>query len=116
MAAATVTVVDVIMAIDYRIDELAREAGTTVRNVRAYQDRGLLPPPRLDVDGPGGGAPAGDAIDQRRVTHRDLLVSRGQYPAADPAGRRGSLTPKRRRPGPIAISSTAPQADCSTGW
>lgn len=32
--------------IEYRIDELAREAGTTVRNVRAYQDRGLLPPPR----------------------------------------------------------------------
>jgi DNA-binding transcriptional MerR regulator len=39
-------VVDVIMAVEYRIDELAREAGTTVRNVRAYQDRGLLPPPR----------------------------------------------------------------------
>jgi DNA-binding transcriptional MerR regulator len=39
-------VVDVIMATEYRIDELAREAGTTVRNVRAYQDRGLLPPPR----------------------------------------------------------------------
>ena len=34
------------MANEYRIDELAREAGTTVRNVRAYQDRGLLPPPR----------------------------------------------------------------------
>jgi DNA-binding transcriptional MerR regulator len=34
------------MATDFRIDELAREAGTTVRNVRAYQDRGLLPPPR----------------------------------------------------------------------
>lgn len=34
------------MAVEYRIDELAREAGTTVRNVRAYQDRGLLPPPR----------------------------------------------------------------------
>src|SRR5436305_14524919 len=33
-------------AAEYRIDELAREAGTTVRNVRAYQDRGLLPPPR----------------------------------------------------------------------
>ncbi len=32
--------------VDYRIDELAREAGTTVRNVRAYQDRGLLPSPR----------------------------------------------------------------------
>ena len=27
------------------IDELARAAGTTVRNVRVYQDRGLLPPP-----------------------------------------------------------------------
>src|SRR6478672_9781198 len=34
------------MGSEYRIDELAREAGTTVRNVRAYQDRGLLPPPR----------------------------------------------------------------------
>jgi len=32
--------------VEYRIDELARLAGTTVRNVRAYQDRGLLPPPR----------------------------------------------------------------------
>ncbi len=32
----------------YRIDELAREAGTTVRNVRAYQDRALLPPPRRE--------------------------------------------------------------------
>jgi len=31
---------------EYRIDELAREAGTTVRNVRAYQDRDLIPPPR----------------------------------------------------------------------
>lgn len=31
---------------DYRIDDLAREAGTTVRNVRVYQDRGLLAPPR----------------------------------------------------------------------
>jgi len=30
---------------EYTIDELAREAQTTVRNVRAYQDRGLLPPP-----------------------------------------------------------------------
>ena len=27
------------------IDELARRAGMTVRNVRAYQDRGLIPPP-----------------------------------------------------------------------
>lgn len=31
---------------EYRIDELARVAGTTSRNVRAYQERGLLPPPR----------------------------------------------------------------------
>jgi DNA-binding transcriptional MerR regulator len=31
---------------EYRIDELAQQAETAVRNVRAYQDRGLLPPPR----------------------------------------------------------------------
>ncbi|HSP38110.1 MAG TPA: MerR family transcriptional regulator [Frankiaceae bacterium] len=31
---------------EYRIDDLARMAGTTVRNVRVYQDRGLLAPPR----------------------------------------------------------------------
>lgn len=30
---------------EYRIDDLARAAGTTTRNVRAYQERGLLPPP-----------------------------------------------------------------------
>lgn len=30
---------------EFSIDELAREAGSTVRNVRAYQDRQLLPPP-----------------------------------------------------------------------
>ncbi len=30
---------------EYRIDELARIAGTTSRNVRAYQERGLLPAP-----------------------------------------------------------------------
>jgi DNA-binding transcriptional MerR regulator len=30
---------------EYRVSELAREAGTSVRNVRVYQDRGLLPPP-----------------------------------------------------------------------
>jgi len=34
--------------VDYRIDELARAANSTVRNVRAYQERGLLPPPRRE--------------------------------------------------------------------
>src|SRR5688572_2181793 len=38
------------------IDELAREANTTVRNVRVYQDRGLLSPPerrgRIGLYGP----------------------------------------------------------------
>jgi DNA-binding transcriptional MerR regulator len=33
---------------EYRIDELARLAESTVRNVRVYQDRGLLAPPRRD--------------------------------------------------------------------
>lgn len=33
---------------EYRIDELAQAAGTTVRNVRVYQDRGLLAPPRRE--------------------------------------------------------------------
>ena len=33
---------------EYRIDELAQVAGATVRNIRVYQDRGLLPPPRRD--------------------------------------------------------------------
>ena len=30
----------------YRIDDLARASGVTVRNIRAYQERGLLPPPQ----------------------------------------------------------------------
>ena len=33
---------------EWTVDELAREAGTTVRNVRLYQERGLLPPPRRE--------------------------------------------------------------------
>jgi DNA-binding transcriptional MerR regulator len=33
--------------VEYRIDDLAQAAGMTVRNVRAYQERGLLPPPLL---------------------------------------------------------------------
>jgi DNA-binding transcriptional MerR regulator len=35
------------VAQDLTIDELARQAGMTVRNVRAHQTRGLLPPPVL---------------------------------------------------------------------
>lgn len=30
------------------IDELARVSGVTTRNIRAYQTRGLLPPPRME--------------------------------------------------------------------
>jgi DNA-binding transcriptional MerR regulator len=33
---------------EWTIDDLARQAGTTVRNVRLYQERGLLPPPRRE--------------------------------------------------------------------
>jgi DNA-binding transcriptional MerR regulator len=33
--------------VELRIDELAQRAGTTSRNVRAYQARGLIPPPEL---------------------------------------------------------------------
>ena len=36
------------MAVTLTIDELAREAGVTSRNIRAYQTRGLLPPPRME--------------------------------------------------------------------
>lgn len=32
----------------WSVDEVARLAGTTVRNVRVYHDRGLLPPPRRE--------------------------------------------------------------------
>lgn len=32
-------------SVELRIDELAQRAGTTSRNIRAYQARGLLPPP-----------------------------------------------------------------------
>ena len=36
------------MAENLTIDELAREAGVTTRNIRAYQTRGLLPSPRME--------------------------------------------------------------------
>jgi DNA-binding transcriptional MerR regulator len=60
----------------FTIDELAREAGTTVRNVRVYQDRGLLPPPerrgRLGLYGP-------DHLRRLRLVLR--MLGRG-YPLA----------------------------------
>jgi DNA-binding transcriptional MerR regulator len=37
---------DSVRPAEYRVDDLARKAGTTTRNVRAYQERGLLHPPR----------------------------------------------------------------------
>ncbi|MFD5032485.1 MerR family transcriptional regulator [Streptomyces sp. NPDC058405] len=33
---------------EYRMEELAREAGITVRTVRFYRERGLIPPPRRE--------------------------------------------------------------------
>ena len=60
----------------FTIDELARAAGTTVRNVRVYQDRGLLPPPerrgRLGLYGP-------DHLRRLRLVLR--MLGRG-YPLA----------------------------------
>jgi DNA-binding transcriptional MerR regulator len=35
------------MAEEWTIDELARRAGTTTRNIRSYQTRGILPPPHM---------------------------------------------------------------------
>ena len=32
---------------EYTIDELSREAGVTARNIRAYQDKGILSPPLI---------------------------------------------------------------------
>src|SRR5699024_8916250 len=33
---------------EYRIDDLAQAAGVSVRNVRVYREKGLLPPPRRE--------------------------------------------------------------------
>lgn len=33
--------------VEYTIDELARQAGTTVRSLRVYAERGILPPPQV---------------------------------------------------------------------
>lgn len=47
MAQESVVVSYITVSAEYRIDDLARAAGMTVRNVRAYQERGLLPAPSL---------------------------------------------------------------------
>ena len=57
---------------EYTIDELARVAGSTVRNVRAYQDRGLLEPPLLR--GRTGVYSSNHAMRLKLINH---LLSRG---------------------------------------
>lgn len=58
---------------EYRIDDLAQAAGTTVRNVRAYQERGLLPPP----SGKAGRASLYDESHLERLRLIDSLLERG---------------------------------------
>src|SRR5690606_556046 len=58
---------------NYRIDDLARAAGTTSRNVRAYQERGLLPPPV----GKDGRASIYDDTHLERLRLIDALLQRG---------------------------------------
>lgn len=57
----------------YRIDDLARAAGTTSRNVRAYQERGLLPPPAAK----DGRASIYDDSHLERLRLIDALLQRG---------------------------------------
>lgn len=54
---------------DLTIDELARAVGMTVRNVRAYASRGLMPPPRLE----GRTGYYGDEHVSRLTLVRELL-------------------------------------------
>ncbi|MEV6137815.1 MerR family transcriptional regulator [Nocardia sp. NPDC051990] len=58
---------------DYWIDDLARAAGNTTRNVRAYQERGLLPPPV----GKDGRASVYDDSHLERLRLIDALLQRG---------------------------------------
>jgi DNA-binding transcriptional MerR regulator len=58
------------------IDELARLAGSNVRNVRLYQERGLLPPPRRDGR---TNRYSGEHLDRMKLILE--LLSRG-YPLA----------------------------------
>ncbi|WP_461030288.1 MerR family transcriptional regulator, partial [Streptomyces sparsus] len=57
---------------EYRIEELARHSGSTVRTIRAYQDRGLLPRP-----GRRGRANVYDAGHLARLRQIADLLERG---------------------------------------
>ena len=57
---------------EMNIDELARRCGTTVRNVRLYQERGLLPKPRRQ-----GRTARYDASHQQRLQLVLRLLDRG---------------------------------------
>jgi len=58
---------------EYRIDDLARMVGTTSRNVRAYQERGLLPAPTKR----SGRALIYDESHLERLKIIDALLQRG---------------------------------------
>ncbi|MCM6772058.1 MerR family transcriptional regulator [Nocardia sp. CDC159] len=58
---------------EYRIDDLARAAGTTTRNVRNYQERGLLPTPERR----SGRALIYDDSHLARLKIIDALLQRG---------------------------------------
>ncbi|MEV0541187.1 MerR family transcriptional regulator [Nocardia salmonicida] len=58
---------------EYRIDDLARAAGTTARNVRSYQERGLLPVPTARA----GRALIYDDTHLERLKLIDALLQRG---------------------------------------
>ena len=58
---------------EFRIDDLARAAGTTVRNVRAYTERGLLMPPVRRE----GRAAIYDESHLERLVLIDALLQRG---------------------------------------
>ncbi|MGW4534960.1 MerR family transcriptional regulator [Nocardia sp. NPDC004340] len=58
---------------EYRIDDLAQAAGTTTRNVRAYQEKGLLPTPTRR----SGRALIYDDTHLARLRIIDALLQRG---------------------------------------
>lgn len=57
---------------EYRLEELARVSGVSVRNIRAYRERGLLDPPRRD-----GRAALYDDYHLSQLNTISQLLSRG---------------------------------------